>query len=136
MLNFFTNLSLMVFQVRYLALFLLFSVIKPTVSAANKPTRITRKTSTIIDHILTNSFLDSNFKTFIFKTDISDHFSICFLQPTFRPREENEATYITKRVMNNNGIETFKQELYETSWDENPNDTCNYIFFTQAYCFI
>ena len=77
----------------------------PTV---NKPTRVTRKTSTIIDHILTNSFVNTNFKTFIFKIDISNHFPICFLQPTFRPREENEVTYITKRVINNNPIEMFK----------------------------
>ena len=70
----------------------------------NKPTRVTRKTPTIIDHILTNSFVNANFNTFIFKINISNHFSICFLQPTSRPREENKATYITKRVMNNNAI--------------------------------
>ena len=101
----------------------------PTV---NKPTRVTRKTSTIIDHILTNLFVNTNFKTFIFKIDISDHFPICFLQPTSRPREENEVTYITKRVINNNAIELFKQELYKTSWDDvinnkNPSDAYNYF---------
>ena len=88
--------------------------------------------STIIDHILTNLFVNTNFKTFIFKIDISDHFPICFLQPTSRPREENEVTYITKRVINNNAIELFKQELYKTSWDDvinnkNPNDAYNYF---------
>ena len=98
----------------------------------NKPTRVTRKTSTIIDHILTNLFVNTNFKTFIFKIDISDHFPICFLQLTSRPREENEVTYITKRVINNNAIELFKQELYKTSWDDvinnkNPNDAYNYF---------
>ena len=101
----------------------------PTV---NKPTRVTRKTSTILDHILTNLFVNTNFKTFIFKIDISDHFPICFLQPTSRPREQNEVTYITKRVINNNAIELFKQELYKTSWDDvinnkNPNDAYNYF---------
>ena len=58
----------------------------------NKPSRVTRKTSTTIDHILTNSSVNTNFKTFIFKIDISDHFPICFLQPTSRPREKNGAT--------------------------------------------
>ena len=101
----------------------------PTV---NKSTRVTRKTSTIIDHILTNLFVNTNFKTFIFKIDISDHFPICFLQPTSRPREENEVTYITKRVINNNAIELLKQELYKTSWDDvinnkNLNDAYNYF---------
>ena len=84
----------------------------------NKPSRVTRKTSTILDHILTNSPVNTNFKTFIFKIDISDHFPICFLQPTSRPREENGATCINKKVININAIEMFKQELYKTSWDD------------------
>ena len=101
----------------------------PTV---NKPTRVTRKTSTIIDHILTNLFVNTNFKTSIFKIDISDHSPICFLQLTSKPREENKVTYITKRVINNNAIELFKQDFLKTSWDDvinnkNPNDAYNYF---------
>ena len=96
----------------------------PTV---NKPTRVTRKTPTVIAHIFTNSFVNTDFKTFIFKIDISDHFSICFLQRASRPREENEVSCITKRVTNSNAIEMFKQEFYKTSWydvinNKNPND--------------
>ena len=76
--------------------------------------------------------MNTNSKTFTFKIDISDYFAICFLQPTSRPREENEATYITKRVINNNAIEMSKQELYKTSWDDvinnkNSNDAYNYF---------
>ena len=76
-------------------------------------------------------FVNTNFKN-IFKIDISDHFHICFLQLTSRPREENKVIYITKRVINNNVMELFKQELYKTSWDDvinnkNPNDAYNYF---------
>ena len=47
----------------------------------NKPTRVTRKTAAAIDHI-TNCFVDTNSKTSIFKSDISDHFPVCvFLSP-------------------------------------------------------
>ena len=42
----------------------------------NKPTRETRKTATTIDHILTNQFVNVNFKTAIFKTDILDLFLV------------------------------------------------------------
>mgnify|MGYP001795064481 FL=1 len=42
----------------------------------NKPTRVTRTTATAIDHIVTNCFANTNFKTAIFKSDISDHFPI------------------------------------------------------------
>ena len=48
----------------------------------NKPTRVTWKTTTAIDHILTNSFTDTVFKTAIFKSNISDHFPICFMIPS------------------------------------------------------
>ena len=43
----------------------------------NKPTRVTKKTATAIDRIITNSFVENTFKTTIIKTDVSDHFPIC-----------------------------------------------------------
>ena len=46
-------------------------------------------------------FVNTHFKTIIFKTNISHHFPICFQLPTSRPREENKAAYITKRAINN-----------------------------------
>ena len=49
--------------------------------------------STITGHILTDLFVNTNFKTIIFKSDISDLFPICFLLPTSRPKEENKDTY-------------------------------------------
>ena len=57
---------------------------------------VSRKTATSIDHILTNSFIDSVFKKAILKTDISDHFPICLSLP-----RENKAknTLIYKKNM-------------------------------------
>ena len=48
----------------------------------NKSTRVRPKTETAIDVILTNSFTETVFKTAIFKSDISDHFPICFMIPS------------------------------------------------------
>ena len=45
------------------------------ISITNKPTRVTKKTATAMNHIITNFFVDTNFKTAIFKSDISD---LCF----------------------------------------------------------
>ena len=45
----------------------------------NNPTRVTKMTATIIDHILTNSFVDRNFKTALIKSDVSDQFPSCYL---------------------------------------------------------
>ena len=66
----------------------------------NKPTRVTRTTATAIDHILTNSFIDRNFKTAIFKSDISDHFPICFIIPSTKLKIENKTSFIFKRIFN------------------------------------
>ena len=42
----------------------------------NKPTLVTWKTATAIDHIFTNFFIGTNFKISTFKSNISDHFPI------------------------------------------------------------
>ena len=43
----------------------------------NKPTQVTRKTATAIDH----SFIDITIKTGIIKSDVSDYFLICLFIP-------------------------------------------------------
>ena len=50
----------------------------------NKPTRVTNKTGTAIDHTLTNSYNETSFKTAILKCDVSDHFSICLIIPSLK----------------------------------------------------
>ena len=42
----------------------------------NKPTRITKKSVTCIDHIYINSFYNQDMSAGIIKTDISNHFPI------------------------------------------------------------
>ena len=51
-----------------------------------------KKTTTAIDDIITNYFVDTNFKTAIFKSNIGDHFPICFLSPMI-DENKNEVTY-------------------------------------------
>ena len=44
------------------------------ISIVNKPTRVTKNNATLIDSIITNSFMGQENLTGILKTDISDHF--------------------------------------------------------------
>ena len=46
------------------------------VPIVNKPTRVTKNNATLIDYIISNSFMDQENLTGILKTDISDHFPI------------------------------------------------------------
>ena len=52
-----------------------FSMI-PTIT---KPTRVTKHTATIIDNVITNCVINSDIKSAIVKTDLSDHFPIKFV---------------------------------------------------------
>ena len=84
----------------------------------NKPTRVTRNTATAIDHIITNSVINAEFKTGIIKTDISDHFPIFFIFKCVVDSTEAREEFIYKRNYSSNSIETFKQKLREVNWNE------------------
>ena len=84
----------------------------------NKPTRVKRKTTTATDHILTNSFTDTAFKTAIFKSDLSDHFPICFINHFLPNNQMTQKISYTKKGFDNESVKLIKQNLYKTSWDE------------------
>ena len=48
----------------------------------NRPTRVTKSSATIIDHVLTNTIIDSKVQSGITKTDISNHFAVFALIKT------------------------------------------------------
>ena len=58
------------------------------------------KTATVIDCILTNSFIDTNFKSAVIKSGFSDHFPICLFLPSSTPKSETGTTFIYKRLFN------------------------------------
>ena len=103
------------------------------VPTINKPTKVTRKTATAINHILTNHFIDVNFKTAIFKTDISDHFPVSIIISLKEILVENKYFYVCKRLTTDDAVERFNQALYEFDWVEietcdNPSE-CYKLFF-------
>ena len=90
-----------------------FSMI-PTI---NKPTRVTKHTATAIDNIITNCIINSNIKSAIVKTDLSDHFSVTFINELIRvpsPTDDMEKC-VCKRNFTENAFKSFKQALFETS---------------------
>ena len=50
----------------------------------NKPTRVTKHTATAIDNIITDCILNSNFKSALVKTDLSDRFPNIFINKLIR----------------------------------------------------
>ena len=84
----------------------------------NKPTRVTRKTATEIDDILTNQCINVTFKKAVFKIDISNHFPVCIAIFSTEKLVENKHTFVYKEVITNEVIECFNDALYETAWFE------------------
>ena len=84
----------------------------------NKPTRVTRKTATEIDDILTNQYINVTFKKAVFKIDISNHFPVCIAIFSTEKLVENKHTSVYKEVITNEVIECFNDALYETAWFE------------------
>ena len=81
-------------------------------------------------------FIDTTIKTGIIKSDVSDHFPICFFIPSGKVSAENEIVYIYKRIINDETIEAFTQNLYENNLKDiksirNPNDA--YSIFLEKF---
>ena len=105
--------------------------------STNKPTRVTRKTTTAIDYIFTNSFIDTTIKTGIIIRYVSDQFPICLFIPSEKVSVENEIVYMYKRIINDETIEAkITQNLYENNLNDiesirNPNDA--YSIFLEIF---
>ena len=63
------------------------------VPVINKPTRITKTNGTLIDHILTNDFVNTNNSIGIVKSEISDHFPIFLIASAIFQQHPKQGNY-------------------------------------------
>ena len=89
----------------------------------NKPTRVTKNTTTAIDHIFINSVITTKFKTGIIKSDISDHFPIFFVADYSIHIKETKERFIFRRDLSDISVEKFKCKLRTVSWDSITNSS-------------
>ena len=102
----------------------------------NKSTCVTQNRATAIDHIITKSVINAEFKTGIIKTDISNHFPIFFIFKCVVDSTEVREEFIYKRNYSGNSIETIKQKLHEVNWNElkqSNNANKSYVKFSQIW---
>ena len=89
------------------------------VPVINKPTRVTRYTETaIIDHMFTNSIINTEIKSATIKTDISDHFPILFVAKLNVDVNIKTEQYILKRNICDQSIKKLKQKLRDVTWND------------------
>ena len=81
-------------------------------TAINKLTRVTKKTATAIDHIITNKFLENTYCCFSNnQVRVSDHFPIPIFFPSTNLFTKNDVIYQYKRTINDEKNEAFLQNL-------------------------
>ena len=84
----------------------------------NRSTRVTRNTATAIDHFITNTVVDTEFKSGIIQTGSSDHFPITFVPKTNQKMvKKHREHFVYKRYYDEKPITLFNQKLHETTWD-------------------
>ena len=83
-----------------------------------KPTRVTKNSATLIDHILTNNIHSHvNNKQGILCSSISDHFAIFHI--ALHAKQNNANTLIDyHRDMRKSNVLRFNNEIAQTSWDD------------------
>ena len=84
----------------------------------NKPTRVTRYTATAIDHMFTNSIINTEIKSAILKADISDLFPILFVAKVKVDVNIKTEQYILKCNISDQSVKKFKQKLRDVTWDD------------------
>ena len=85
------------------------------IPSINKPTRVTANTAATIGHIITNVIIDTDFKTGILKSCISDHFAIKLAFQIAEKKMCNKSEqHIHKRIFNETSIESFRLRLHDT----------------------
>ena len=86
------------------------------VPVINKPTRVTRYTATAIDHMFTNSIINTEIKSAIIKADISvDHFPILFVAEVKVDFIIKTEQFILKSNIFDQSIKNFKQKLRDVT---------------------
>ena len=82
----------------------------------NKPTRITKTNATLIDHILTNDFVNTGSSTDIVKIDIADHFPNRLIRSAQFFNNIQNKTTIRKREINEKSKQYIMKILNEVNW--------------------
>ena len=84
----------------------------------NKPTRVTKDSSTLIDNIFTSE-LFTKIESGICISDISDHFPV-FQVCSYKNVQfvENEVTTVCSRLLKDNNINNFMSRLDSIPWDD------------------
>ena len=87
------------------------------IALTNKPTRIAKKSATIIDNVITRNIFNESLKKGIIKFDPSDHLPIFFSISTSKLLQKSPPLKLKKRFFNESNLASFKNQISNIYWD-------------------
>ena len=113
--------------------FLNLNVDRDLTPCITKLTRVTNKTATLIDNILTSTKLQYNYTPFVITDDLSDHYPSLVILNNIEKCKKDKAK-ITKRRVDSASIELIKTEVDSVDWScidsMNVNEAFEYFHST------
>ena len=97
------------------SMFLNLNVDRDLTPCITKPTRVTNKTATLIDNILTSTELQHNYTPFVITDDLSDHYPSLVILNNIEKCKRDKVK-ITKRRIDSASIELIRTELDSVDW--------------------
>ena len=95
------------------------------IALRSKPTRVAKKSATIIDNVITTNIFDESLKKGIIKSDLSDHLPIFFSISTSKSRKTLLHSNLKKRMFNENNLASFKDQISKINWDNLNSTQCS-----------
>ena len=87
------------------------------IALINKPTRVAKKSATIIDNVITTNIFNESLKKGIIKSDLSDHLPIFFSISTSKLPQNSSPLKLKKRFFNESNLASFKNQISNINWD-------------------
>ena len=87
------------------------------IALINKPTRVAKKSATIIDNVITTNLFNESLKKGIIKSDLSDHLAIFLSISTSKLPQNSSPLKFKKLFFNESNLASFKNQISSINWD-------------------
>ena len=87
------------------------------IALINKPTRVAKKSATLIYNVIITNIFNESLKKGITKSGLSDHLPIFFSISTSKLRQNSSPLKLKKRFFNESNLASFKNQISSINWD-------------------
>ena len=104
-----------------------------TIALISKQTRVTKRSATIIDNVITTNMFHEYLKKGIIKSDISDHSPIFCSISASKSRKNSSPLKLIKRIFNKDNITSFKDQVSNINLENLNSTQCSASNFYETF---